>query len=106
MRPECKRSCHAHPHAGRNAHSRHAAKPLYTPGCSPTDRLHGCGKGRSDGWWKGLAGVLVAEGLLQYHTPSGTDMQVVRVSEAGERGRHSSGRDGCTAEQGVRAGQV
>lgn len=58
--------------------------PTCAPNREPTDRLHGCGKGRSDGWWKGLAGVLVAEGLLQYHTPSGTDMQVVRVSEAGK----------------------
>ncbi|GFR52323.1 hypothetical protein Agub_g14861, partial [Astrephomene gubernaculifera] len=31
-------------------------------------KLHGSGSSRSDGWWKGLGGLLAAEGLLQYHS--------------------------------------
>jgi hypothetical protein len=28
-------------------------------------RLHGAGSGRSEAWWKGLHGVLVAKGMVE-----------------------------------------
>ncbi|KAG2452664.1 hypothetical protein HYH02_002897 [Chlamydomonas schloesseri] len=46
-------------------------------------KLHGAGAERSEAWWKGLGGLLAAEGLLAYHAVN--DFQVVRVSEAGDR---------------------
>ncbi|KAG2446096.1 hypothetical protein HXX76_000696 [Chlamydomonas incerta] len=46
-------------------------------------KLHGAGTERSESWWKGLGGLLAAEGLLAYHAVD--TYQVVRVSEAGDR---------------------
>ena len=65
-------SCHPTPRASiTNTHARARAA-----------KLHGAGADRSESWWKGLGGLLAAEGLLAYHAVN--DFQVVRVSEAGE----------------------
>ncbi|KXZ49836.1 hypothetical protein GPECTOR_19g287 [Gonium pectorale] len=51
------------------------------------EKLHGAGTSRSDSWWKGLGGLLAAEGLVQYYSKG--DYQVLRVSDEGARWLHS-----------------